>query len=198
MPYLAQLGTRWSDGRVDVAQEHFASNLIRGRLAALALGWGDGVGPRAVLACPKGELHDLPLMVFGIALNRCGWRITFLGNNTPVTDLENAVRHLRPEVVVLAATTPAPVHPAAAGASPGSGATAPVVLGGAGATPEAVPARCVRPPRRPGHRGAAPSRASSAQPAVRAMKVLVAGASGFVGRRLVPGARSRPATRCGP
>ncbi len=137
MPYLAQLGARWAAGRVDIAQEHFASNLIRGRLAALALGWGDGVGPRAVLACPKGELHDLPLMVFGIALNRCGWRITFLGNNTPVTDLENAVRHLRPEVVVLAATTPAPFLAAAEDLTR-LGATASVVLAGAGATPEAV------------------------------------------------------------
>ena len=137
MPYLAELGTRWSDGSIDVAQEHFASNLIRGRLAGLALGWGHGVGPRAVLACPKGELHDLPLMVFGIVLNRCGWRVTFLGNNTPVTDLENAVRHLRPDVVVLAATTTAPYTTAAAGLAR-LREYAPVVLGGAGATPEVV------------------------------------------------------------
>ncbi|HEU4331435.1 MAG TPA: cobalamin B12-binding domain-containing protein [Lapillicoccus sp.] len=108
MPYLAELGERWESGTIDVAQEHFASNLIRGRLAGLALGWGQGVGPRAVIACPKGELHDLPLMVFGIVLNRCGWRVTFLGNNTPVSDLDSAVRHLRPQVVVLAATTSAP------------------------------------------------------------------------------------------
>ena len=87
MPYLAELGARWETGTIDVAQEHFASNLLRGRLAGLALGWGQGVGPRAVLACPQGELHDLPLMVFGIMLNRSGWRVTFLGNNTPVSDL---------------------------------------------------------------------------------------------------------------
>ena len=139
MPYLAELGTRWSTGSIDIAQEHFASNLIRGRLAGLALGWGHGVGPRAVLACPKGELHDLPLMVFGIVLNRCGWRITFLGNNTPVTDVENAVRHLRPDVIALAATDPGPFTAAAEGLSRLTD-YAPVLLAGAGATPEVVSA----------------------------------------------------------
>jgi len=51
-----------------VAQEHFASNVLRGRLLGLARGWGEGVGPRAVLACAPGELHDLPLIVFGLTL----------------------------------------------------------------------------------------------------------------------------------
>ena len=65
MPYLQDLGQRWEQGTASVAQEHFASNVLRGRLAGLARGWGAGTGPLAVLACPPGELHDLPLMVFG-------------------------------------------------------------------------------------------------------------------------------------
>ncbi len=139
MPYLAELGARWEAGTIDVAQEHFASNLLRGRLAGLALGWGQGVGPRAVLACPQGELHDLPLMVFGIMLNRCGWRVTFLGNNTPVTDLDSAVHHLEPQVVVLSATAAEPFATEAAGLR-ALATRVPVVLAGAGATPEVVAA----------------------------------------------------------
>src|SRR5271166_7049613 len=52
LPYLTELGERWESGTASIAQEHFASNLIRGRLAGLARGWGNGHGPRAVLACP--------------------------------------------------------------------------------------------------------------------------------------------------
>jgi methanogenic corrinoid protein MtbC1 len=33
VPYLADLGERWERGTVSVAQEHFASNVIRGLLA---------------------------------------------------------------------------------------------------------------------------------------------------------------------
>jgi len=106
LPYLAELGERWVQGTASIAQEHFASHLIRGRLAGLARGWGDGHGPRAVLACPPGELHDLALMIFGIALNRRGWRIDYLGADTPVDELTRAARARHPDLVVLAATRP--------------------------------------------------------------------------------------------
>ena len=76
-----------SAATVSVAQEHFASNLIRGRLAGLARGWGHGHGPRAILACVPDELHDIALLAFGIVLNRNGWRIEYLGANTPLDDL---------------------------------------------------------------------------------------------------------------
>ena len=43
LPYLAELGGRWERGTASIAQEHFASNIIRGRvLAGLARGWGAG------------------------------------------------------------------------------------------------------------------------------------------------------------
>jgi methanogenic corrinoid protein MtbC1 len=106
VPYLRHLGQRWADGTVDVATEHFASNLLRARLAGLARGWGQGHGPCAVLACPPGELHDLPLLAFGVVLHRNGWRIVYLGADTPLPDLGRTVEEKRPDVVILAAVTP--------------------------------------------------------------------------------------------
>ena len=46
LPYLHELGERWERGEVTVAQEHFASAVLRGRLLGLARGWGRGFGPR--------------------------------------------------------------------------------------------------------------------------------------------------------
>ena len=51
LPYLRDLGRRWEQGAVSIAQEHFASNLIRGRLLSLARGWERGGGRTALLAC---------------------------------------------------------------------------------------------------------------------------------------------------
>jgi DNA-binding transcriptional MerR regulator len=106
LPYLRALGDRWERGDASVAQEHFASNLIRGRLAGLARGWGHGHGPRAILACVPGELHDIALLAFGIALNRNGWRIEFLGANTPLDDLIHMAQAHRPDLMVLVGTRP--------------------------------------------------------------------------------------------
>ncbi len=134
LPYLADLGERWQRGTASVAMEHFASNLIRGRLAGLARGWGSGHGPRALVACPPGELHDMALMVFGIVLNRNGWRIDYLGTSTPVEELERAADASHPDLVVLAATVPEALEPL--GPQLASLARrAPLALAGAGATP---------------------------------------------------------------
>ncbi len=135
LPYLTELGERWESGTASVAQEHFASNVIRGRLAGLARGWGNGHGPRAVLACPPGELHDLALMIFGIALNRNGWRIDYLGMNTPVEELTRTVDARRPDLVVLAVTLPENLEPHAAQLT-ALARRAPLALAGAGATPQ--------------------------------------------------------------
>ena len=135
LPFLTELGERWERGTASVAQEHFASNVIRGRLAGLARGWGNGHGPRAVLACPPGELHDLALMVFGIVLNRNGWRIDYLGMSTPVDELTRTVDARRPDLVVLAATLPENLEPFAAQLT-ALAQRAPLALAGAGATAE--------------------------------------------------------------
>jgi MerR family transcriptional regulator, light-induced transcriptional regulator len=106
LPYLADLGRRWERGEASVAQEHFASNLLRGRLLGLARGWADAAGPRAVLACAPGELHDLPLICFGLALAARGWSITYLGPDTPIATIKEAVvGRERPLVVVSAMST---------------------------------------------------------------------------------------------
>jgi DNA-binding transcriptional MerR regulator len=105
MPYLHELGTRWERGEASVAQEHFASNLVRGRLMALARSWDRGGGPRALLACAEGELHDLPLVGFGLALREHGWRISYLGADTPVASVVETTRALTPDAVVISGTT---------------------------------------------------------------------------------------------
>jgi MerR family transcriptional regulator, light-induced transcriptional regulator len=102
LPYLHLLGDRWATGEVSVAQEHFASSLIRGRLLGLARGWGAGGGPSLLLACPPGEEHDLGLIMFGIAAWRRGWRITYLGQDTPIATIDQAVEVVEPALVVLA------------------------------------------------------------------------------------------------
>jgi MerR family transcriptional regulator, light-induced transcriptional regulator len=111
LPYLVSLGERWQRGTASIAVEHFASHVIRGRLAGLARGWGSGHGPQALLACPPGEQHDLALMMFGVVLHRNGWRIGYLGPNTPVEELERAASVSRPDLVVLAAARPETLEP---------------------------------------------------------------------------------------
>ena len=103
LPYLHELGERWARGEVSIAQEHFASDVLRGRLLALARGWGRGVGPVALLACAPGERHEFGLIAFGLALRSHGWRVAYLGSDTPLDTLESAAQVLEPSLVVVSA-----------------------------------------------------------------------------------------------
>ena len=103
LPALSEIGRRWKAGTAEVSQEHFASNLIRGRLLSLARLWGRGTGPLALLACAPGEQHDISLLAFGILLRSHGWRILFLGADTPVSTLKNTAQVTGPAAIVLVA-----------------------------------------------------------------------------------------------
>jgi DNA-binding transcriptional MerR regulator len=111
LPYLRELGDRWERGEASIAQEHFASSVLRGRLLGLARGWGLGFGPVAVLACLPGEQHDLGLIAFGLALRARGWRIVYLGSDTPIDTIEETSRQLDPSLIVLNAVTDESVRP---------------------------------------------------------------------------------------
>ena len=133
LPLLHELGAGWERGEISVAQEHFASNLLRGRLLGLARGWDRGAGPRAVLACPPGERHDLGLVIFGLALREHGWRITFLGADTPPDTLVETVRRLAPQALVFAVADPARLGGVAETVAALDGVATTVWIGGAGA-----------------------------------------------------------------
>ena len=59
-----------------------------------------------MLACVPGEHHELGLLAFGVALSRRGWRITYLGTNSPIDAIADVTRSLRPAVVVLVSMNP--------------------------------------------------------------------------------------------
>ncbi len=135
LPVLRQLGAEWERGELEVGQEHFASNLVRERLLALARLWGRGGGPLAILACAPGERHDIGLIAFGLVLRSHGWRILFLGADTPLSTLGRAIETTEPKLVVVASMDEALLGAAAAELRR-LARSAPLVLSGAGASEE--------------------------------------------------------------
>jgi methanogenic corrinoid protein MtbC1 len=135
LPVLRGIGEAWANDEISVAAEHYASNLLQGRLLALSRGWDSGSGPLAVLACAPGELHTIGLIAFGLALRSRGWRIVYLGPSTPLDSLAGWAPAHRPEVVVVSAVTAERLIDAEAGLRELARGTR-LVLGGAGASGE--------------------------------------------------------------
>jgi len=132
LPVLRQIGEGWVEGSIDIAQEHFGSSLLRGRLLGLARGWG-GLGRPIVMGCLPGEMHDLGLVCFGIVASRRGWSITFLGKDTPVATLQAAAASKEASMVIALGMIPQRFM-AAEGELAALAKNAPLFIAGAGAS----------------------------------------------------------------
>jgi len=134
LPLLREIGDRWARGEITVGHEHFATAVLAGRLHALARGWDAGVGPRAVVACPSDERHDLGLLCFALALRGRGWRVSYLGADTPTPAIEDVATELDAELIVIAAVRAEPLV-GVAGPLAALATTRRVCVGGRGAGP---------------------------------------------------------------
>ena len=77
------------------------SEAVRSRLGHLLGDSGGGVRGVAVLACAPGERHELGLMMAAIALRRDGWKVVYLGADTPLADAVALARRLPARLVGL-------------------------------------------------------------------------------------------------
>ncbi|SMG27750.1 DNA-binding transcriptional regulator, MerR family [Marivirga sericea] len=109
-PFLAKIGMLWQTGSILPAQEHFISNLIRQKMT-VAID-GQYVTEREskgkwLLYLPEGELHELSLMFASFLLRARKFKVIYLGQNLPKSDLYS-VREIHEPDYVLTICTAAP------------------------------------------------------------------------------------------
>ena len=83
-PALRSVGEGWSDGSIDVAMEHAASETIRRRLARFYDSVASATGtPDLIVGMPPGGHHEIGALVFAIAARRRGLDVLYLGADVP-------------------------------------------------------------------------------------------------------------------
>jgi DNA-binding transcriptional MerR regulator len=106
-PALAQIGSDWEHGIIDVAQEHMASEILSTAVRQLVR----LVGPprpsgEVLLACFADEEHALPLYAAAFRFVEWGVRPHILGPRTPPSAVAAAIGMLSPALVGLSVTVP--------------------------------------------------------------------------------------------
>lgn len=108
-PFLQRTGVLWATGSVSVAQEHFISNLIRRKIYIAIDSQSARLLPDAktfLLFLPENEYHELLLLYTEYLLRVNGQQVVYLGNNTPLQDI-NSVINVHPlHFLVTYITTP--------------------------------------------------------------------------------------------
>jgi DNA-binding transcriptional MerR regulator len=104
-PSLVQIGQMWHDGIINVTLEHFASSYIYGRLRSLLnLSSNVKAAPAVIVACAPTDQHELGALMLAVAVKRAGYRVYYVGANTPVADLFEMSSQVMPIAIMISAT----------------------------------------------------------------------------------------------
>lgn len=102
-PFLEKIGVLWQVGSISPAQEHFMSNLIRQKLIS-AIDDLNGVHndklPTYLLYLHEKELHEIGLLMYSFLLKKNGFKVTYLGQSVPFSDLESVVESANPSRII--------------------------------------------------------------------------------------------------
>jgi len=105
-PCQHEIGRLWQLNQISVAQEHYctaATQLIMSQLYPY-LFTGERVGRTMVATCIANDLHEIGVRMVSDLFELSGWDTFYLGANTPVPSILEAVREQRADVLAVSAT----------------------------------------------------------------------------------------------
>ena len=105
-PALADLGRRWAGGESVVVAEHLLSAAIERRLAGRLAAARRPRGPIGIVACPPGERHSVGALTLSVLMAQDGWRVSFLGADTPLDEADAIASARRACACVAVCTLP--------------------------------------------------------------------------------------------
>lgn len=115
IPAMNEVGRLWHLGELNVAEEHFATGVVRAVIAQLSplLPRKARHGKTVVAASVQGNFHDLAVLVLSDLFEMDGWRSINLGADMPADHLVQAVAEYGADLLVLSAALAAHLRSAA-------------------------------------------------------------------------------------
>jgi methanogenic corrinoid protein MtbC1 len=140
-PVQRELGLRWADGDLTVADEHAATAAAEDLVTLLTGGFTPASGPAVVVVCPEGDPHSLPARVVSAVLTLRGYRSILLGASLPAGDLGDYLERQAPFAVALSISMPSALCRAVGSIASAHAHGVPVVVGGRAVPDEVLAGR---------------------------------------------------------
>ena len=105
-PLLREVGVRWADGRLAIAQERLVSSLLRARLLSVLNQHPRERRPRVLFATLPGEPHELGLLGAALYAHEAGMPVLHLGTELPALELARVADRLGAAAVALSSVDP--------------------------------------------------------------------------------------------
>ena len=107
IPTQIDVGQSWHEGKVNVAQEHLATQITLDQMNKLRaqIVPRTKIGCRVIVTTVEGDLHFIGARMVADFFLEDGWDVDFLGASTPAPDLVELVRRRHIDMVAISATT---------------------------------------------------------------------------------------------
>lgn len=105
-PLLREIGARWADGRLAIAQERLVSSLLRSRLLSVLGQHPRERAPRVLFATLPGEPHELGLLGAALHAHDAGAPVLYLGTGLPAGELARVAARLDASAVAISSIDP--------------------------------------------------------------------------------------------
>lgn len=106
IPAQRSIGDMWHAGDVTVAEEHFATSTTQSLMAIVVHEAGKQApnGRTVIAAGVAGDAHDVGIRAVADLFEIAGWRVIFVGADTPIDDLATGVKAFDVDLVIMSAS----------------------------------------------------------------------------------------------
>ncbi len=100
-PFLEKIGVLWVTNHIIPAQEHLASNIIRQKLVMGIENAHSHIktNKTILLFLPESEHHEIGLLFAHYLLKNRGFKILYMGADTPLDDVAFVVKQKKPDLI---------------------------------------------------------------------------------------------------
>ncbi len=105
-PAQRQVGERWHQNTLSVADEHLATGAAESALHALGAATAPGGTGLVVVACAEGDWHAIAADMLSEQLRSRGMNVAFLGASTPTDQVARFVARSRPDAIAVSCNLP--------------------------------------------------------------------------------------------
>jgi methanogenic corrinoid protein MtbC1 len=106
-PAMCKIGLLWESNQISVAEEHLATAIVGRVMAALYPRFArfTVTQGKAVVSAGPNEFHEVGARMVADFMEMDGWDVTYLGANTPASELLEFLRRVKPFIVALSIAT---------------------------------------------------------------------------------------------
>lgn len=103
---IKEFEERWQKGEISLLTQRYATTTLHTYLVAMMnAATPPAYGPRILLTRAAEDQHEIGLLLLALGLKRRGFRVTYLGQNSTISEFREVIQQIQPQLICTTAGT---------------------------------------------------------------------------------------------